>query len=326
MSDALVVNHHKPPPVLLLGVRRSGTTLLRVILDRSSQLAVPDESYVVPQLARRHRTPVDIDSFVDDLRRLPRLRELGIVPEAVATRLRPGLTTGEAIAAVFETYAASHGKPRWGDKTPLYMQHLPLLERLFPDAVVVHLVRDGRDAALSFLAMPDGIVARTWAHPHDVAGFACQWRTEVGAAQALGSRIGPGRYLEVRYERLVAEPAETVQTICAHAGLPFEPGMLDYAGTVDLAGKPHQTRLAQPPTAGVRDWRTEMSPGDAAAFEEVAGDLLAALGYEVRGAGATAHGRRRLRWYQVRLGAFNQVAALTQRHSPLWRRRHPPVS
>jgi hypothetical protein len=207
------------------------------------------------------------------------------------------------------------------------MQHLPLLERLFPDARFVHLVRDGRDAALSFLAMPEGIVTRTWAHPRDAAGFACQWRTELEAAVALGARVGSGRFLEVRYERLAAAPEETVRAICAFAGLPFEPAMLDYAGNVDLAGKPHQQRLAQPPTAGVRDWRAEMAPADVAAFEGVAGDLLARLGYEVAGGGAPPRGRSRglLLSYRLRLAAFNRVAAAQQR-SPLWRRRHPPVA
>ena len=310
-------------PVVLLGVRRSGTTLLRVILDRSSELAIPDESYVVPQLANRHRGVVDPVAFADDLRRLPRLAELGIDPREVAARLRPGMTTGEAVTAVFETYAATRGKPRWGDKTPLYMQHLPLLERLFPEALFVHLVRDGRDAALSFLAMPKGVVTRTWAHPRTVAGFACQWRTEVEAAQALGRRVGDRRYLEVRYEQLAAEPGPTVRDICVFAGLPYEPAMLDYAGTVDLSGKPHQLRLAQPPTAGVRDWRTEMTPADAESFASVAGDLLASLGYESRGK-PTSGGRLRVRSYRSRLAAFNAIAALQQR-SPLWRRRHPVV-
>jgi hypothetical protein len=314
------------PPLLLLGVRRSGTTLLRVMLDRSGDIAIPDESYVVPQLAARHRAPVDTERFVDDLRRLPRLQELGIAPAAVAARLRPGMTPGEAISAVFETYAAARGKPRWGDKTPLYMQHLPLLERLFPAALYVHLVRDGRDAALSFLAMPQGIVTRTWAHPRHAAGFACQWRTEVLGAQELGRRVGD-RYLEVRYERLVAEPAATLRLICAFAGLAYEDAMLDYAGTVDLTGKPHQARLTQPPTAGVRDWRTEMGPADVTAFEAIAGDLLARLGYEVTGEPAAPSGRARVRLasYRLRLGAFNGLAAVHQ-PSPLWRRRHPVVS
>ncbi len=305
----------------MLGVRRSGTTLLRVILDRSADLAIPDESYIVPQLARRHPGPVDPAAFAEELRRQPRLAELGISVDEVAGRLRPGMTSGEAIGAVFESYAAAHGKPRWGDKTPLYMQHLPLLERLFPDALFVHLIRDGRDAAVSFLAMPEGIVTRTWAHPRDAAGFACQWHTEIEAGQALGRRLGPERYLEARYERLAAEPEATVREICGFLSLAFDPAMIEYAGTVDLTGKPHQTRLAEPPTAGVRDWRTEMASADVEAFEEVAGDLLRQLGFEARGA-LTARGRRRLRSYRLRLGAFNGVAALVQRGSPLRRRRH----
>ena len=77
--------------------------------------------------------------------------------------------------------------------------------------------------------------------------------------------------------------------------------MLTYPGTLDLAAKPHQARLAQPPTAGVRDWRAEMAPADVAAFEAIAGDTLAAAGYDVSDArppGAPA--RARLAWYETR--------------------------
>jgi LPS sulfotransferase NodH len=312
-------------PLLLLGVRRSGTTLLRVILDRSSAIAIPDESYFVPQLAHRHPDPVDPDRFLDDLRRLPTLAEWGLSAQDVATLLRPGMATGEAIAAVFRAYAATRGRPRWGDKTPMYMQHVSLLERLFPDALFVHLIRDGRDAALSFLQMPEGIVTRTWAHPRSAAGFACQWRTELRAARSLGQRLGASRYLEVRYEDLVGDPPAVVRSICEFAGLSFDPGMLDYAGTVDVSAKPHLGRLRQPPTKGVRDWHVEMKAEDARAFEVIAGDLLAELGYELRepgSAGAGVRGRLSLGWYRARLEAWHAAGYAFQR-SPLWARRHP---
>jgi hypothetical protein len=309
-------------PVIVLGVRRSGTTLLRVMLDRHPVLAVPDESYFVPQLARRHRTPVDPVAFVDDLRRLPTLVEWGLSPDAVAARLRPGLATGDAIAAVFAAYAAANGKPRWGDKTPLYMQHLPLLERLFPDAVYVHLIRDGRDAALSFLSVPAGIMTEGWGHPRDAAAFACQWATEVRAARALGRRVGPSRYLEVRYETLVAEPAEELRRLCSFAGLDFDREMLGYVGNTESARKEHQQRLNEPPRVGVRDFRTEMRGADRTAFEAVAGDLLAELGY---GADAPGHGRAKLAAFRAKSASWRVVGAVTQR-SPLWRRRHPPLA
>jgi hypothetical protein len=306
------------PPLIVLGVRRSGTTLLRVMLDRNAELAVPDESYFVPQLARRHRGRVDPAAFVDDLRRLPTLVEWELSPDAVAALLHRGMTTGEAIAAVFEAYAGERGKTRWGDKTPLYMQYLPLLERLFPTARYVHLIRDGRDAAVSFLAVPEGIMTAGWGHPRDAAGFACQWVTEIGAGRALGARVGPERYLELRYEALVADPAAELRHVCAFAVLGYDDAMLGYVGRTDSARKLHQQRLNEPPRVGVRDWRSEMPATEIAGFEAVAGDLLHELGYEV-----TTRGRdtRRLTAYRAKTSAWRSVGAVAQR-SPLWRRRH----
>jgi Sulfotransferase family len=314
-------------PLILLGVSRSGTTLLRVILDRSPGIAIPDESFFVPLLARRHRRTVEAERFLDDVSRVPTIREWGLCADDVAPRVRTGMPTGKAIAAIFETYADRAGKPRWGDKTPMYMRHLPLLESLFEEAQYVHLIRDGRDAALSFLEMPEGTYTKTWAHPRTPAQFACLWRREVGDARGLGGRVGPGRYHEVRYEDLVANAESVVTGICAFAGLPFEPTMLDYTGSVDVSAKPHQQRLLSPPTSGVRSWREDMAAVDVAAFDAVAGDLLGDLGYEV----ATPASRRGTRvkvprgLYDVRLGAWNATASAVQR-SPLWRRRHPRLS
>ncbi|MFL6039453.1 MAG: sulfotransferase family protein [Gaiellaceae bacterium] len=310
------------PPLFVLGVRRSGTTLLRVMLDRHSQLAVPDESYFVPQLADRHLRRVDVDAFMDDLRRLDTLTDWDVPLDEVRARLHDGMPVGAAIATVYAVYAEERGKPRWGDKTPMYMQNLRLLERLFPDALFVHLIRDGRDAALSFLSMPRGIVTETWMHPRTPADFGCQWRAEVTAARRLGRRVG-SRYLEVRYEELVADVGSALRRICKLAALEYEPAMADYAGNVDVSAKPHQQRLKQPPTKGLRDWRTQMSPVDVSAFERVAGDLLGELGYETsqvpdtRGRGRrAAYGARALAW---------RGASFALRRSPLWRRRHPPL-
>ncbi len=310
-------------PLFVLGVRRSGTTLLRVMLDRHSQLAVPDESYFIPQLADRHRGAIDVGRFADDLRRIETLGEWQVPVEEVRARLRPGMPVGEAIGAVYDAYAARQAKTRWGDKTPMYMQHLGLLQRLFPDALYVHLIRDGRDAALSFLAMPEGIVTKTWAHPRSAADFACQWRTEVAAARRLGDRVG-ARYLEVRYEELVTESQGELRRICDLAGLAFETGMLDYAGRVDVSAKPHQQSLTRPPTPGLRNWRTELAPADVAAFEEIAGDILREVGYEAT-SGPTVTGRLHLLSYSAGTAAW-RGAGYALRRSPLWRRRHPPLS
>ena len=314
------------PPLILLGVSRSGTTLLRVVLDRSPGIAIPDESFFVPLLARRHGRTIDAQQFLDDVARIPTVRDWGVSVADVASRIRPGMPTRKAIAAIYEAYAAGAGKERWGDKTPMYMRHLSLLEDLFPGAQYVHLVRDGRDAALSFLQMPEGTFTRTWAHPTTTAQFACLWRKEVRDARALGRRVGAARYLEVRYEDLVGDPETTVRAICGFAALPYDAAMLDYSGAVDVSSKPHQQRLLSPPTTGVRSWRAEMAAEEVAAFDAVAGDLLADLGYEVSSdaaPGVTVRLQRR--WYDIRLAAWNAAASAVQR-SPLWRRRHPRLS
>jgi hypothetical protein len=313
-------------PLILLGVSRSGTTLLRVILDRSPGIAIPDESFFVPLLARRHGRTVDAQRFLDDIARITTIREWGVSLADVSARVDSDMPTGEAIAAIYEAYAARAGKPRWGDKTPMYMRHLPLLEELFPDAQYVHLIRDGRDAALSFLQMPAGTFTRTWAHPTTPARFACLWRKEVGDARALGRRVGAPRYLAVRYEDLIADPEAAIRAICSFAAIAFEPAMLDYTGAVDVAAKPHQQRLLTPPTSGVRSWSEEMSSDDVAAFESIAGDLLGELGYEVGTAARPDPRTTAARaWYDARLTAWNAAASLVQR-SPLWSRRHPRLS
>ena len=102
--------------------------------------------------------------------------------------------------------------------------------------------------------------------------------------------------------------------------------MLDYAGDVDVSAKPHQQRLLRPPTRGVRDWRTEMSPRTTPPSNGMAGDLLAELGYESRARrGRQLRGRPPRPWYRLRITAWNAAAYATQR-SPLWRRRHRRLS
>ena len=160
-----------------------------------------------------------------------------------------------------------------------------------------------------------------WGHPRDAQGFACQWATEVAAARGLGSRVGPARYLELRYEELVADPEAALREVCAFAALDYDPGMLDYVGRTDSARKAHQQRLNEPPRAGVRNWRTELSEDDRRRFEEVAGAMLGELGYEVEMRG---RGRARRASYRARTAAWRGVGAVVQR-SPLWSQRHPPL-
>ena len=293
------------------------------MLDRHSALAIPSESYFIPQLWDRHGDRSAADQVVDDLARIPRVQEWGVTPEDVRARLREGARFADVIDAVYRSYAEARGKRRYGDKTPSYMQHLALLDRTFPGGQYVHIVRDGRAAALSFLAMtrkPRFNLGR----PRRLAEFACAWRFEVEGAQRFGERLGPGRYLGVRYEDLVAEPHARLVEICAFLGLEFEGRMLEYHRDVDPARLGDHPRLAEPPRRDVRNWRDEMSRGDQELFEAIAGGLLGRLGYPrefpAPSSAARARAAAELAAYRARLTLWNGGLRAFRR-SPVWRVR-----
>jgi hypothetical protein len=244
----------------VVGCSRSGTTLLRAMLDAHPALTVPPESHFA--LARSPR------ALRRALRRDPWFALWGID----APDLR-GLDVPAAVRALFAAYAAARGKPRYADKTPHYVSHLPLLAARFPEARFVHVVRDGRDVALSLLEVPWG--------PDDLEGAAGHWRRRVLEGRAAALR--PDRYREVRYEALVADPEGALRPLCAWLGLDWHPALLAPRGAALTVPYPeHHARLALAPTPGLRDWRRDMAAADAARFAAVAGDALAELGYPAR--------------------------------------------
>jgi Sulfotransferase family len=309
-------------PVIILGVSRSGTTLLKEILDNHPELAIPPESYFVTQLWARHGERPDPDKFAADLGRLARIRDWGVTPGDVRARLPASPNFADAIQAVYRTYAEMRGKPRFGDKTPAYMQHLDVIARAFPSAVYVHLVRDGRDAGLSFVEMRRR-PRFNWARPRGLAAFAAQWGREVAGARRFGRELGADRYLELRYEDLVADPESTLRALCAFLGLEFEAGMLAYHRTQGAQPLPDHPRLAEPPAPG-RRWREEMSPADAERFEAIAGELIAELGYDRAYPNPSWGARVLALLHRIGLAAriaLWDVALALVRRTPIWHLR-----
>lgn len=268
-----------------VGCGRSGTTLLRAIMNAHPRLAVPYESHWAVALARvRHRYErsgsFDVDAFLADLLPDERYRRWGIPDAEVRASFTgdPVRTYPDAVRRVYALYAATQGKERYANKTGNYVTRMREIVALFPEAVFVHLVRDGRDVALSRLAVAWGDTR------FDEAVLSWRQQVDAGrrAARALG--LGPQRYLEVRYEHLVTDPAGVARTVCAFLDLEFVPEMLDTTTQAEriisevLDPAEHQN-LRLPPTPGLRDWRAEMTPAQVELFEALAGRTLADFGY-----------------------------------------------
>ncbi len=182
----------------------------------------------------------------------------------------------DTIRELYSLAAAQRGKPRYADKTPMHVLHLRRLGRLFPEARFVHVVRDGRDVALSYRSVGWG--------PTTVEDAAMRWRRSVLRGRRDGERLGPDRYREVRYEDLVTDPERVLRELCAFLDLEWDDGVLHHherAAEVIAATRfpGAHSRLLLPPTPGLRDWRREMPAADVARFEAIAGGLLEELGY-----------------------------------------------
>jgi hypothetical protein len=281
------------PVPFIVGVGRSGTTLLRLMLDAHPALAIPAETHFVPTLIKVAEETQDPRAVLQVLAEAETWPNLGLDIAAVAlafSALDPFSPAG-AVRAVFQLYAAGQSKPRWGDKTPPYRACMAEIAATLPEARFIHIIRDGRDVALSYRGL--------WFGPgDDIRAQARFWTTEIERARAQAQSLP--FYMEVKFEDLVTKPKPELDRICRFLDLPFANAMLGYPGRaqqrlseyVQSFGVTGATPVAvarfraihdrahkPPDPARIGRWRTEMSPADQRSYDEIASPMLNALGY-----------------------------------------------
>lgn len=278
------------PPFFVLGVDRSGTTLLRLILNAHSQLAIPTESHFLATLMdelplREPLTPEQSGAACRIVCEEPRFRMNWHVEEAELRAAVSRLETprlADVADAVYTLEIAASGKPRWGDKTPLYLRRIPDLAAAFPDARFVHLVRDGRDVSMS--------LRKTGWRGRTVNAVARYWGEGVREADEAGGALGSGRYLRVAYEDLVLDAEPSVTRICEFLGVDFEAAMLsfheDASSHIPESERDIHAKLVRAPRReDVQRWKHESKGYQVFLFEGIAGSSLERTGYQRRFAG-----------------------------------------
>lgn len=268
------------PFPFIVGRGRSGTTLLRAMFDSHPDMAVPPESHCLVRFGRNRgryerAEGFDTEVFAGDASRVWS-RKWGLPGDELRVALSSAepSTVPEAMRALFSAYADRQGKHRYAEKTPVNIMHIPALGELFSEARFIHIIRDGRDVTLSYLNVDFGA--------DSIGEGAIYWKRAVERGRRDGSRLGPARYREVRYEDLVQDPEATLRDLCGFVDLPFDPLMLRYyerARTVQASihATAHR-RLSQPPKKD-REWRNEMRSNDIALFDALAGTTLERFGY-----------------------------------------------
>lgn len=275
-------------PIFVLGCPRSGTTLLQLMLHAHPRIAIPSETrFVLAAYSSRN----DFGDLHDEQNRRALARwivgkrqtlfyDLGLDQEEIVEEIAAAPPTlGSALGTVFRAYARRFGKPRWGDKRPGYYENIPALLRLFPDAQIVHLIRDGRDCVASLKNMP-------W-FKQDVHAAISTWVEAIDSCRRAAPRLPADAYYELQYEQLVADPAKQLAALCEFLGEDYDPAMTEPHKIADTTLPERQIWHAethkQVTTARSGSWQDRLEPWEAALCETVMGRRLRAFGYEPSG-------------------------------------------
>jgi Sulfotransferase family len=270
------------------------------MLDSHHDLAIPPETgFIIPLIhlwgtsARMRR------SFFNTLTRFPfdapAWQDFGITRQAFWTELEniDPFSIPAGLRCFYRMYAMRFNKFRWGDKTPSYGLHMPTIEQLLPEARFIHVIRDGRDTALSLRDL--------WFSPgNDIETLAKCWSRDVSKIRMQGRKCR--HYLEVRFEELVLNPSVVLQQVCEFCGLDYDPHMESFFVRAPQRLQEHQARvksdgsalvtheqrlmqlrltMSPPDPSRVFAWKRVMGRKERQQFEKIAGGLLVDLGYEI---------------------------------------------
>jgi hypothetical protein len=282
------VSSQKSRPIFMIGAERSGTTLVMALLGAHPNIAVPEVAWYYPRfrayvdtygdLALEQNFRTLVDEMIFGLK--TPLWDLPVNPATIVSELVNAATERSfrgAYSAILRRYAAHHGKPRWGEKTPHNVFFIREILEDYPDAHFIFITRDGRDASADYLESAFGptnifVAAEFWAF---IQQFVRPWREKLSTDQ----------WFDLRYEELVRDPEPVLRRLTDYLGESYDPRMLEFH-TGAIAQRRGATRDHAPLGKPISDqyigiYRNLLSTRDQGIFAAVAGDELRAAGYDL---------------------------------------------
>ena len=260
---------------------------MKNLLRAHPNLTLPQESHFIPQYYRAYGDPnndAEAERLAAKILASKFVRKYGL--PLTPAEFRHCRSYSAVVSLLYGSYARLHGKRRWGDKTPQNVTEIPTLVQLFPDAQFIHMIRDGRDVAMSWL--------KESYEPRNLYTAATMWNNRVRAGRKDGAALPAEQYLEVYFEQFLDDPPGAMRTVCSFLNEPFHESVLTpNPGTRGARAQISHERIV---TSNHGKWKRSMTKRDVALFEGVAGCLLDELGYEVTGTGRTVSRTEAAAW------------------------------
>ena len=272
-------------PFFIIGSGRSGNTLLRSILSGNSDVSIPPESYRIPFAIKKFHifnnrdwediVPQVLKEFEDCKEFYTWEIDITDAQKRLENIADSKRTLSNIFDELFCTYTEKHspGSKIWGDKTPMNTLYLDWIGTVFPRSKFIHIIRDGRDVASSYLKME---------RYDTILEAANRWINSIESAQSFGSKIKEN-YIEIRYEELVTKPEEVIKDTCDFLDIDYDSKMLDHTKQVKKLGdtdKEHHSNLSKPISSdSVGKWRNNLSESDQESITKLLHKHLQRLGY-----------------------------------------------
>ena len=325
MSSEAAEANRRQAPVFVVGSPRSGTTLLYHMLLSAGGFAVYRSETNAFNILETHFGPL---ASVENRRRLmdswlrsKLFRVSGLDAEQIRARvLEPGCRNGgDFLRIVMGEVARRQNVERWADCTPEHALYVSRIKETIPDALVIHIIRDGRDVALSMsrLAFPRTL---PWDRERRLVVAGLYWGWMVRHARRSGRTLGRD-YLEVRFEELVSHPRETLLSLSRFIGQDLDYDRILEVG-IGSVSDPNSSFKAGGRGGGfqpVGRWREALDPAGLQALEDCVGGLLEALGYEPANPGEARSRRPRPLVMRAVYRMFFGSKLCLKRYTPLAR-------
>lgn len=282
--------------LFIIGNPRSGTTLLRLMLNKHTKMSVPPEAGFLAWLYDDYKdfifTKEQVEKFVKALSQTTKMEHWNLDYDALKIFImseRPDDFSKlmDSVYLYYSKYNLLKEVEIYGDKNNFYLNKIDLLSNLYNDAKFIHIIRDGRSVAVSYKDLNKRNMTSEYAPdlPNKIETIAKEWMDNIQMINTSFEKLNPILHHTIRFEDLISEPEESLQNICNFLDIEYDEKMLNYFETTESDGlEPGdflqwKSKNKMPLQEEEIFKYKKLSQNDLKSFEDLAKDLLSQYKY-----------------------------------------------